>query len=283
VELPPILWRAVIIAGTMLFVMSVMDTLAYGVRTAGVLTRRLAMGLSLFNSIVVVSRFSNMLQAAVLGTMPDQVNAGTYTADDVLNALRWCIVFIIAGVVVGGLFMPTFIRLISRGLEVLEERGSAPATGLYALRRLGRLRYYLTFPHVGRLKEYFDLKAIPVNFLIFNIFVTAFYSIGVMSTLLAASWDHDVASSTTMLSGIVNGIASVLLFIIVDPPASIVIDQCIHGKRPVSHAKTLNIYLVLTRLLGTVIAIFLLPYMAHYVLGAAHVVNSLVGGNLGGS
>ena len=36
-ELPDVLWRAVWIAGSMLFIMSVMDTFAYGVRTAGAL------------------------------------------------------------------------------------------------------------------------------------------------------------------------------------------------------------------------------------------------------
>lgn len=280
-DLPDVLWRAVWIAGTMLFIMSVMDTFAYGVRTAGALAGRLTMGLSLFNAIVVISRFANMLQAAVLGTMPDLVNAGTYTSDDVLAALRLCIGFIIAGVLVGALLMPTFIRLMRRGLEVLEQRGNAPAAGFYAITHIARLPHYLTFPHFSELRPYCNLRSIPYNFLVFNVLVTAFYSIGVMSTILAASWNHDLAGSTIMLSGIVNGIASVLLFLIVDPPASIVIDQAVAGKRPMSDVKTLNLYLVLTRLAGVTLALLLLPWMAQYVIGAAVWLHRLLGSGIG--
>ena len=67
-----------------------MDTLAYGVRTAGVLTRKLAMSLSLFNTIVVISRLGNMLQTAVLGTMPDKVAEGKITPLDVQHGLQIC-------------------------------------------------------------------------------------------------------------------------------------------------------------------------------------------------
>jgi hypothetical protein len=49
-----------------------------------------------------------------------------------------------------------------------------------------------------------------------------------------------------------------------------VIDQCISGQRPESHAKTLNIYLILTRLAGTLLALAMLPPMAHYVRAAAY-------------
>ncbi|MDQ3024546.1 MAG: lipid II flippase Amj family protein, partial [bacterium] len=166
-ELPDVLWRAVLIAGSMLFIMSVMDTLAYGVRTAGAQAKRLAMGLALFNSIVVVSRFANMLQAAVLGTMPDLVNAARYTSADVLVALRLCIGFMIAGVLIGALFMPSFIRLMRRGLEVLEQRGTAPAAGFYALSRIHHLPHYLTFPPLASLRNYVGLGSIPANFLVF--------------------------------------------------------------------------------------------------------------------
>jgi hypothetical protein len=106
--------------------------------------------------------------------------------------------------------------------------------------------------------------------LLFNVFVTCFYSIGVMATVLAASIDHSVAGTAILLSGIVNGIATMLLFIVVDPPGAVIVEQCIEGKRPVSHAKTLNLSLVITRLLGTLLALVLLPWMAQYVLVSAH-------------
>lgn len=259
-----------IIAGLLLGVMSIVDTLSYGVRTAGVSTKRLAISLSLFNIIVIVSRLSNMAVMPVLGNFPDKVFKSAYTAQQVLAALRIDLVFVVGGVILGGLLTPSFIKITKRGIEVLEDKGSLPPTIWYGLVRFWRLPKYFCFPSLARTKDYLDYRTIPLKFLIFNIFVTCFYSIGVMSTILAASWDHSVAVTTAMLSGIVNGIATLLLFGIVDPPAAVLVDNCIVGKRPEAHAKTMNLYLVLTRLTGCMLAIALLPLMANYVLSAAH-------------
>lgn len=255
--------------------MSTIDTLAYGVRTAGVLTRRLAISLALFNVLVIVSRLGNMIQAPIIGNLPDKVFRGAYTTSEVLAGLRIDVCFIIAGVVFGGLLTPSFINIARRGIALVEERGSMPATILHGMRRLYRLPSYMRSPFTLDYKRFVDIRGIPLPFLVWNIFVTAFYSIGVMSTVLAASWDHNVSGTAILLSGIVNGIATMLLFLIVDPPAAVVIDQCISGKRPESHAKTMNLFLVITRMLGCILALVMLPPMGHYVLGAAHFVDRM--------
>ena len=254
--------------------MSVVDTLAYGVRTAGVYMRRLAISLSLFNILVTFSRLSNMIQAPFLGRMADDVDQGLYTSDKVLVGLRIDLLLIILGVVTGAILMPTFVRLARRGIEVLEKKGNLAGTAFYGLSRVWRFPHYWSLP-INQLKGLTDLGSIPYNFLIWNIFVTCFYSIGVMSTVLAASWDHSVSGTCILLSGIVNGIATMLLFIVVDPPSAIVVDKCINGERPVRDALVLNMYLVATRLVGTALAVVALPFMARYVLTVAHWVKGI--------
>lgn len=268
--IPPVL-----IAGLLLGIMSVVDTLSYGVRTAGVITKRLAISLSLFNIIVIFSRLSNMAVMPVLGNFPDKVFKTVYTAPQVLAALQIDLLFVVGGVILGGLLTPSFINITKRGIEVLELKGSLPPTIWHGLRRAWRLPGYFKLPSISGVRKYLDYSSIPTRFLVFNIFVTCFYSIGVMSTILAASWDHSVAVTTAMLSGIVNGIATLLLFGIVDPPAAVLVDNCIVGKRPESHAKTMNLFLILTRLVGCMLAIPLLPLMATYVLTAAHWVDDV--------
>jgi hypothetical protein len=270
--------KQVLLAGVLLGVMSIVDTLSYAVRTAGVLTKRLAISLALFNILVIFSRTSNLASAPILGNFPDKVNQGVYAAADVLKALRVDLLFIVAGVLVGALITPSVIGAFGRGIKVLEEKGSLPPTVWYALVRFWRIKDYLRLPNFSRLPQYFDFRSLPIGFLIFNIFVTCFYSIGVMSTVLAASWNHALAGTAIMLSGIVNGIATILLFVIVDPPAAVVIDQCIVDKRPTADAKTMNVCLIATRLAGCLLAIGLLPMMAHYVLAAAHWVDTFFGG-----
>jgi hypothetical protein len=273
--LPAEMTAQVMTAGVLLAFMSIVDTLAYGVRTAGVMTRRLAISLSLFNALVIFSRLSNVVQAPVLGNMPDKVSRGVYTASDVLTGLRIDLLFVVGGVILGALFTPTFIKISCRGIAVMEAKGRLPQTVLHGMRRLAMLPHYLSFPSLGVVRRYVSLEGIPRDILIVNVFVTCFYTIGVMSTLLAASWDHNVAGTAIMLSGIVNGIATILLFILVDPPAAVVIDQCISGKRPAKDAKTLNMYLVLSRLAGCILAIAALPLLGRYVLAAAHWVDGI--------
>jgi hypothetical protein len=272
---PTVLLHQVLVAGAFLFVMSTIDTLAYSVRTAGVLTRRLAISMALFNVLVIVSRLGNMIQAPIIGNLPDKVFRGAYTSAQVLGGLRLDVCFIITGVIFGGLLTPSFINIARRGIAEVEQRGSMPVTIMYGLRKLYRLPFYLRSPLRVNLKHYLDFKCIPIQFQVWNIFVTCFYTIGVMSTVLAASWDHSVSGTAILLSGIVNGMATMLLFLIVDPPAAVIVDQCINGKRPERHAKIMNLYLILTRMLGCLLALLMLPPMGRYVLYAAHFVDQL--------
>lgn len=275
-NLPPEILRPLFIAGILLGFMSVIDTLAYGVRTAGVLSKRLALSLALFNVVVTFSRLGNLVQAPIIGNYPDKVNRGVYTTAEVLLALRVNLLFVVGGVIIGALLMPSFINLTRRGIEIVERSGSLPPAVLHGLLRIWRLPLYLRVPRLADIMPYMDLQSIPRGFLIFNVFVTCFYSIGVMSTVMAASLDHNVAATSILLSGIVNGIGTLLLFIIVDPPAAIIVDQCIAGIRPESHAITLNFFLVCTRLAGTLLAITALPLMARYVLAVAHWVDAFL-------
>jgi len=267
--LPLDILKPVLIAGTLLAVMSIVDTLSYSMRTAGVLTKRLAISLALFNILVIFSRLSNMFSAPVLGNLPDKVEQGVYLESDVLAGLRFALLFVIGGVAIGALITPGIIRVFSRAIEIMERQGSLPPTIGYLLRRVHHLPRYFILPRLRHVLSNLDFRGLPLGFLVFNIFVTCFYSIGVLSTVLAASWNHDVSGTAILLSGIVNGIATLLLFLIVDPPAAVVIDGCISGSRPVSQAKAMNLYLVLTRLAGCLLALALLPPMGRYVLSAA--------------
>jgi hypothetical protein len=277
--LPEAMVKPVLIAGGMLCVMSIVDTLAYGVRTAGVLTRKLAISLSLFNILVISSRGANALSAPILGNFPDKVYQGQYTVEQVLLALRYDLLFVVLGVMLGAFLMPTLIKLFQRGVQVLEVKGSLPRTMWHGLTKLHRVPGFFVLPRVAHLRAYSSFGNLPYAFLVYNIFVTCFYSIGVMSTVLAASIDHSVAGTTILLSGSVNVIATLLLFVVVDPPGAVVVEQCISGQRPVEHAKMMNLGLVATRLLGTLLAILLLPAMAQYVLVCAYWVDGALATN----
>jgi hypothetical protein len=256
-------------AGVLLCIMSIVETLGYSVRTAGVMVLRLATSLSLFNAVVVISRLSNMFQAPIMGNFSDSVNRGDYTSENVLLALRVDLAFIVLGVIIGGLLTPSFISIFKRGINVMGERGTLPRTIAYGMSRIVRIPRYLRAPHISSMRANLATGTIPRSILFWNIFITCFYSIGVMSTVLAASYNHELAATCVLLSGVVNGIATMLLFIIVDPPASLIVDDCIAGKRPKSDAVRLNFHMIASRLLGCMLGIVMLPLMARYVEAVA--------------
>lgn len=50
-----------------------------------------------------------------------------------------------------------------------------------------------------------------------NMIITAIYTIGVLSALYAALIAPEIASTAMMASGLINGIATILLVIFIDP------------------------------------------------------------------
>jgi len=111
-----------------------------------------------------------------------------------------------------------------------------------------------------------QVRRLPWDLLVWHILVIGFYTVGVLSTIYAAVLEPNMRATVTNLSGVVNGIATLLLFIVVDPPAAMITDHCIQEKRPPEDVKTLNTFLILTRFTGTLFAQFLLVPMSHWVL-----------------
>src|SRR5438067_2349786 len=96
------------------FAINLLGTLAYSVRIAGVRTRRIALSISLFNALALVSRTAGTLQVPLLSKRIEKaVAAGTAhsTAD-----LRWLILSASVATVAGALLMPTFQRLFTRAV-----------------------------------------------------------------------------------------------------------------------------------------------------------------------
>jgi hypothetical protein len=282
--------------GVVLFVfvllglMSVVDTLNLSIRVAGVLTKRLAIALSLFNILMVFSRMSNMIQAPFVGGMIDSAvnqvaaqgagplleTANEITAFDiVLPKFRMLVLAYTFGAMIGAFLTPTFQRIFSAVILDFEQRKSMARAAAMIFNPVNLLR--LKLPGREHFQKYMDWRRIPKGFLFWHLFVTTFYTIGVLSSLLAGAMLPEFRATAATLSGLVNGIATFLLFMLVDPTAALITDQCILGKRPETDIKVMNFYLIWTKIAGTLLAqLFLVP-MAEYVGWAAKVVHAFSG------
>jgi hypothetical protein len=279
----PVWDKAVIVVALLIGFMATIDTLALSIRTSGALTKRLAIALSLFNLIIVFSRLSNLVQAPIVGNMADKTVVDDPALQQILiNALQWKIHIIIGattiGTLLGASLTPTFVRIFTRMIAVFEQVRTIPRLVLYLLnpRRWLHVRKYLASPLTNRTSSYLkSITRLPLDFICFQVLVTAFYTVGVLSTIFAAALHPQLRATAVTLSGIVNGIATFLLFILVDPPAAMITDQVINEKRPITDIKVMNTYLVTARFAGTILAQFLLVVTASWVIYVAELVNNL--------
>lgn len=237
------------------------ETLAYAVRLSGARVRLLASALSLFNVMVMVSRLANMMQQPFTGSLIDNA-PNENTLEFVENQYRIIIGSATFGTIIGILLLPTFIAIFSRAIiHLAEARGSIPSLikkGL-TLEYIKRGVKHIHLPKWSYLQD-IRLQDIPIKLFLINMIITAIYTIGVLSALYAALIVPERATTAVMASGLINGIATILLIIFIDPKVSILADDVINQKGSYLKLKSVSLMMITSRLLGTILAqLFFIP------------------------
>jgi hypothetical protein len=227
------------------------ETISSSMRLTGVRTKQLALSLSFVNASLLISRMSNMLQAPLLGGMVD-----TAILQDTVSALwsnfRIIIFAAFIGNLIGAIFTPFMVTLFTRAIKKFDEMGHVPGLILYALRpsSLVKIARCFRLPTRNSFKG-LSLKGVPTLFLWLNLIMVSIYAIGVLCSLMAGALIPAYRVTATQLSGIVNGIATILFTLMVDPIAAHITDQSARGKRPQGDVRTVVFYIILGRVVGT--------------------------------
>ncbi|RDV84025.1 lipid II flippase Amj family protein [Ammonifex thiophilus] len=268
------------------------NTLIYSARWAGVKTGRLATAYSLFNIIFLIASTANTIQAPLLSSLVEHtINRGltilgSHLPDDILlqmpayrqelgileYKIRLVILAATVGTVIGGLLLPPFVRLFARTILLFEEVGSVPRLFLLALtpRRFWGALKTLRPASPSSLRRVMGQRlGLPKGFLLLNIFISGIYTTGVLSALYAGALFPHYRTTATLLSPIVNGLATVLLATVVDPTAAVITDQALQGRREEKDVRQMVAYLALTRFLGTLLAQLLFVPAAWLIRGVA--------------
>lgn len=87
-------------------------------------------------------------------------------------------------------------------------------------------------PRFTYLKD-IGLRDIPLQLFITNIVITAIYTIGVLSALYATLLVPELKTTAVMASGLINGIATILLILFIDPKISILADDVINKREAI--------------------------------------------------
>lgn len=231
-----------------------LDTASYASRIAGARTGRLALTGALFSIVSLASRVAYTLQAPLLGSAVDQmVRAGQLGG--LLRDFHVIIAAASAGTLLGALLVPTFTVIFSRGALAYEFHGSFSALLLHtlSLRGFSRISQHFRLPLPDSIQQARRFN-LPRSFLLLNIVVTAVYTVGISSTIYASALAPELARTATTLSGVVNGVGTLLLVLLVDPVSALITDQALRGKRPVAEVSYVVIWQVAGRFIGTVAA-----------------------------
>lgn len=229
------------------------ESLALSMRLAGVRTKQIATSISFVNVSFLISRMSNMLQAPLLGAMVDSAVRTGEAAVLGVN-FRYIILASFIGNLLGAFFTPTMVNVFEKGIIIFEQQGSIPRLIRAALMPRNIIKIFKSFrlPHVSSLKD-IHYKNIPHGFLYLNICVVGIYAVGVLASLYAGALLPDMRATAVQLSGIVNGMATILLALMVDPSGAYITDQAVRGKRPINDVRTMIFYLLSGRLIATAI------------------------------
>ncbi len=261
-----------IIVLALTFVINLITTLSYSVRIVGVRTGRIAISFALFNALLLISRTANGFQAPLLAkTVENDLKNGISDNSETFRLIIWACTF---ATIAGGLLIPTFQRILSRAVLNFSEHRSMGKLLSHGFTKFGivSIKQQVTIPsreHIKGLKPGSDF---PMKMFIMNIFAVTITTIGVLSAVYASYLNPEFRTTASSLSAFINGFGTILMFIFIDPHLSIMTDDVVLGKCSESTFRKNIVYMVIARVLGTLLAqlvfipaAILLAWIANYI------------------
>ncbi|MEK5428436.1 lipid II flippase Amj family protein [Cytobacillus sp. FSL R7-0680] len=249
-----------------LLIVTLIETLAYSTRIAGTRVRLIATAISLFSTIVIVSRFSTMIQQPMTAKLINAAPEGN-VMKFIEEQYRLLIGVTSIGVLLGMLLFPTFILIFSKAIvQMSEQQGSIPALVKknMNLRGIKRMLSCIRIPRFYYLKG-ITLQTIPKRLFCLNVIVTAVFTTGVLSSIYASIIAPEYAQAALMSSGIINGVATIILTLFIDPKASVLADRVVTNPSKYIYLKSYSLTMVSSKFVGTLAAQIIFLPAAYYV------------------
>jgi len=251
------------------------ETLAYASRLAGARVGQVATAISLFNILVIFSRFGIMFQQPATANLADQAKLNS---ELVLleNQYRFLISASTIGTIIGIFLLPTFISIFTKSIfKLAKEKGDIPTFIKHHTKKsyIKKGLQNFHFPNKKYLKQ-FSINAIPKRLFLFHIIISSIYTTGILSALYAGALVPDLTNTASHSSGLINGIATMLLVIFVDPKISVVADEVAKGRGKYVDLKVMTFTMILAKLIGTLLAQFIFIPGAYYIAWFAQLYNS---------
>lgn len=234
-------------------VITLLATTAYSSRISALETGARATALSIFNLFSMVMRLAAQVLAPSLAAIADTL-ARQHRLELFVPVVRQVLLGASLGALCGLMLMPTFVQVYNQAVWQLQRRGSIPAVLWNCFRPAAWLGCWRRPARLGAWTG-----SLPVGFLWGNLLVVAIHTVGVPASIYAGKLvSPELARTATLLSSLVNGVATITLGLLVDPRASAITDAACGGRRARQDVYSMVMMLGTTLFLGTLLSQLLL-------------------------
>lgn len=249
-------------------IISIIGTLAYSVRLVGVRTGKIAITYSVFNILSLISRVAITFQAPIL-TKYIENNLNTGNVVYIFNSI---ILVSGAATVIGAFLIPTFQRIFYRGVLRFSIDKSIPKLLIHSFSKTGinYMKECVAIPVSTNITK-IKYKKLPVKIIIFNIIAVSLLTVGSIAPIYAGSIAPELRATCITLSSIINGTATVLMSIFIDPHLSIMTDEVMEGKCAEEDFRSCVVAMVGSKCIGTFASVFLLIPSSYIIIFIAKI------------
>jgi hypothetical protein len=175
---------------------------------------------------------------------------------------------------VGTLMVPTVQRLFTRAIHHFHANRSIPKLMMHAFAKggLGYLKTAVTAPSVEHVKGLREKSIVSMRMIILNVLAQCFLALGVFASLYAGFIAPEFRVTALSLSAVINGVATILLFVLIDPQLSVMTDDVVEGRITEGQFRRAVVWLAGSRVLGTALAQALLVPAAILIAEIARVI-----------
>lgn len=251
-------------------VIHLIGALAYAARIAGVRTHKIALSFALFNVLVLVSRTSNSFLGPFLAKRIENgiVNG---TGERLLLDLRIVLFSATIATVLGALMVPTVQRWFAAAIGESHKHRSVGKLLFSAFTPRGRnvVLKSVSLPKGANAKSLSKPTVLSWRVIAMNVVAQALLTVGVIASLYAGYLYPEFRVTASQLSAVVNGFATILLFVLIDPQLSVMTDDVVEGRVSEADYRRTIVWLSMSRVGGTLLAQALLLPSAWLIVWVA--------------
>ncbi|MDU5111997.1 MAG: lipid II flippase Amj family protein [Clostridium sp.] len=259
----------IIIVLVLNFLISIIGTLAYSVRLVGVRTGKIAVTFAVFNVLMLVSRTAVTFQVPLLTKFVESNSS----SNDLLKIFNYIILVSGIASIVGAILIPTFQRMFSKAVDHFSIERSIPKLIIHSFSKTG-IKYMkdsIAIP-VKESVTSINFKNLPRRILFYNFISVAIITAGAFAPIYAGSLVPEFSTTCLALAPIINGTATILTSIFIDPHLSIMTDDVIDGKCSEEDFRGCIIGMVGSKIVGTFTALalfipasYIIVFVANYI------------------